>query len=222
MSQAFSFASAQCGSGRHELTEWMRAAQIPPHLSKLLERSLSSLLWVTALLLTAYFSKDGWCGPRMSCLTSSGHILVVISHHWVRKSGCGVQGCVCHLPSRWLCWSLTFESNCSKPGGSAGWVHFLGGIRSCSACVTLQETQFLNEQGPTLWGIDIFPPWVCDSGNQRALLVPAGCHGNLLCKLSLGGEMRSELLGGSNTHRYAPRESAWGRATLVLGEGSFF
>lgn len=36
MSQVFSFASAQCGSVRRELTEWMRAAQIPPHLCKLL------------------------------------------------------------------------------------------------------------------------------------------------------------------------------------------
>lgn len=117
-----------------------------------------------------------------------GQVLVVISRHWVRNSGCGVQGCVCHLPSRWLCWSLTFEGNCSRHGGSAGWVHFLRGTGSCSACVTLQETPFLNEHGPTLWGIDTFPHWVCDSGNQRALLVPAGCHGNLLCKLSLEGK----------------------------------
>lgn len=33
--------------------------------------------------------------------------------------------------------------------------------------------------------------------------------------------MRPEPLGGSNIYRHAPRESAWGRATLVLGEGPF-
>lgn len=60
---------------------------------------LSSLLCATTLLFSTYFSKDDRCGPRMNCITSSGQVLVVISHHWIRNLGCGCDAaCVICLP----------------------------------------------------------------------------------------------------------------------------
>lgn len=62
MSQVFSFASVPCGSVRRELTEWMRTAQIPPHLCKLLCK------WSGACLPSCESQLD--CSPPTSLKTA--------------------------------------------------------------------------------------------------------------------------------------------------------